>query len=69
MAGLLPPTQEALCKALGVKRQSMVSAWLRRTKRPGLRYVFAIERLTGIKPESWSKVEIARPKDRDGKAA
>ncbi len=63
-----PPTQEALAKALGV-RQSQVSTWLCKTKRPGLKFVFAIEKLTGIKPETWAKVELVRGKPREGKAA
>lgn len=57
MEGLKPPSQEKLAGLLGV-RQSLVSAWLRRKKRPGMKHVFNIEKLTGIKPESWPKVEI-----------
>jgi transcriptional regulator with XRE-family HTH domain len=60
--------QEGLARLLGV-RQSQVSTWLRRTKRPGLRHVFKIEKLTGIKPETWPKVEITRPKGAEGRAA
>lgn len=60
--------QEVLAEQLRV-RQSQVSAWLLRRRRPGLRHAFPIQRLTGIKAESWGKVEITRPKAREGRAA
>lgn len=55
--------QEKLAELLGV-RQSQVSAWLLRRRRPGLKYVFDIEKLTGIKPETWPDVPLERAKSR-----
>lgn len=68
MEGLETPNQESLANLLGV-RQGMVSAWLNRRKRPGSRHIFNIERATGIKPESWAKVALARSKSSEGRAA
>lgn len=55
--------QEKLAELLGV-RQSQVSAWLLRRRRPGLKHVWKIQELTGIKPETWPAVELERAKSR-----
>jgi plasmid maintenance system antidote protein VapI len=60
--------QAKLAKRLRAS-QASVSSWVGRRKRPGLRHAFRIERLTGIKAESWDKVELVVAKGSEGRAA
>jgi len=60
--------QEQLAKRVRAS-QASVSSWVGRRKRPGLRLAFRIERLTGIKAESWDKVELIGARASEGRAA
>jgi transcriptional regulator with XRE-family HTH domain len=46
--------QRDLARKLGLKSSSLVNRWLHGDRRPGLKWIFAIEKATGVPASKWA---------------